>query len=442
MVEQIPLELWAKVFAFSQQTPLPQALSEEHKHDDMPGQTSRLPTAIEAQAILWRLPAVCKTFQKVLKQCLGLSHNVSMDEELAKKSGFLPWLQAHETVIQSFEAFSQSGHLTKALTALAHSTSLTTCTLSAQVNQERPVLNLTPLSNLPKLTSLSLRGIFTHLSAASCLTHLHCINASILAGDDCNCCNTLLSLQLTDSKLGLHQNGLCACTQLVNLEITQVDYKCSILAISIRDLFEHYGLTSAVSRTYLPHSFSQLVNLRNLKLHLPGLGQHMELAGICALPALECLDLVAPGSITISHAFESLSKLRKLCISVKDELQKYKTAGVVFNLDWKALHALQHLDIGGCFQVGANFPEITTLQHLSQVSFLDAHCDDGSRSSVVGMWHAMTARRPDLLRLPQQNCFREINYRTCTCPCCQTWLNRVRKAVRSYIASCNMVSTT
>ena len=443
MVEQVPLDLWAKVFAFSQKFPLPQAVSDEQEHDDLPGTTSRLPTAIEAQAVLWRLPAVCKTFQNVLKQCPGLSHYVLMDEVLATKSGFLAWLQAHEAVLQSFEAFSQTGHLTKALTALAYSTSLTACTLSTTADQEHPVLDLTPLSNLPKLTSLSLEGKFTHLSAASYLTHLQCKSAIIPAGDDCSCCNTLLSLQLTDTEIGLHQNGLCACTHLLNLDITHDEYKCAILAADKRDLFEHNGFTSLGFHTHMPRKFSQLVRLRNLKLHLPGVGQPMELAGICALPALECLDLVAPGSIRISRAFELLSKLSKLCISVKDESQGYGTAGVVFNLDWKELHALQHLDIGGCFQVGANFPEIATLKHLSQLPFLDAHCDDESRSSFVGMGHAMTTTRPDvLLRLPQQNHFDEINGRTCTCPCCHIWLNRVRKAVRSYIASCIMVSTT
>ena len=428
MVDQIPLDLWAKIFAFS----LPQALSEEQKRDDIPGKTSRLPTATEAQAILWRLPAVCRTFRNVLKQCSGLSHNVSMDKMLAIKSGFLAWLQGHEAVIHSFEAFSQTGHLTKALTALAHSTSLTTCTLSAQAHQGRHVLDLTPLSNLPKLTSLSLQGMFIHLSAASYLTHLQCNKVNIIAGDDCNCCNTLLSLQLTDSELGLHQNGLCACTHLLNLEIVHIDYKCSILAIDKQDLFEHCELTSREGHTHLPRKFSKLVNLRNLKLHLPGIGQSRKLAGICALPALECLDLVAPGSIKICHAFESLSKLSQLCVSVRNEMRSYETPGVVFNSGWKVLQALQHLDIGGCFQVSANFSEIATLHYISQVLLSHADCHDESSSSLVRMWDTMMTRRPDvLLRVPQQNHFRVLSSGStiCTCSCCKVWLYKLRDEI-------------
>ena len=137
-----------------------------------------------------------------------MTSHILMNEDLASKFRFLSWLQLRVASIHSLEARCQSATLDKSMSALAHSRSLTTCSLSNFDDTTLSSVDLTPLRGMSALKSLSLQGKFGHLSAPKHLTHLCRCDVINWNWVDCDLCNMLVHLQVRDSNVA-HKRVMC-----------------------------------------------------------------------------------------------------------------------------------------------------------------------------------------------------------------------------------------
>ena len=381
MVDQFPKDLWAKVFSLLIQPKMP-ASSADRVYAPIGSAEPDFQRDCKALATFRQLASVCNMFRTVLDEHAELTSRVVIDERLASKRNYMAWLQKRAAQIYTLEACCSSAQLESSMTALALSTSLTTCSLSNRYNSVEVPMDLTPLSGMMALKSLSLHGNFHNLSVAGHLTHLSLCDVHNQDFSQCNFCNTLLHLQFTDSNMAFHSRGLCACTTLQRLDIVQrVSERCSLMALERADRFEHNNESLPHCCTHIPNNISQLVQLTSLQLHLPGWGQDFDLDVICVLSALQNLDIVAPGTMHVSHDFENLSRLSGLSLCVRLDELALEEGGVSaryhhtwFSLDWRALKALHVLSIGGFLCVDAGFSKLAQLKNLAEIALVDAHC--------------------------------------------------------------------
>ena len=245
---QLPLDLWAKVYAHLK--PNNDAAVLLFTMDNTDEQKQAISEVIAAQAHYHKLKLVCGKFKQVFQQYSELSDELILAE--GNQSHMFPhalvWLRQSGSAISKFTAFY--GGLTQdmLLAAMAssapqlkyvHLCGLTRATLSGllafkdlkRLHLVKPatVLSLHSLRNLPCLEWLSLlSGTFHRLAIPSCMTSLLISDSRDVCEQE-SCSLTYLEvLGIVGSKVSsLHDLGLLACTSLQHLELRECSVKAA-----------------------------------------------------------------------------------------------------------------------------------------------------------------------------------------------------------------------
>lgn len=411
-VSKLPLDLWAKVFEHIMPTPASVG--------------SDWSAGALAQAALWHLPLVCKTFHNTFAAHpeLGCCVFLSLIRQSASNSGAgtlspVPWLQPRAEAVRALHAevstVENPEHLqavtitspmllavseqnmgpTSGLNILTSFTSLTACCLSASpaVFRASEQICLAPLQGLHHLRKLSLQHCdHSCLAAVSCLTSLHLVQASSCLTERmqpnvqyCAFASTLVQLRMTMSLLArLHPRGLLGCTALQSLKI---EGECDISAEDEEDIFDVTELHPIFDphpwggQWHGPKDCSPLVKLTEVDLSINSdeKDDGMNLAAIGSLPNLQSLHVLCPQpymrhDLSVPH----LSQLTKLCISARTGFLPF-----VWNLDCVALKNLQHLEIGGPLEVRSTLLGLLSLLQLHHVDVSSAEPVDEASQSVL-----------------------------------------------------------
>ncbi len=332
-VSSLPLEVWFNIFQYLEPRVDPE--------------TNYWDPSLEAQAYFWRLPTVCKAFQRVFTAHPQLGCQVILERASLKSpykdllTSLVPWLQARAAVLQRLCVKCWTMDVVKVLRALEHPdstlsaihfkaefqaeictlasfTSLTSCSLKSSSKVQSGTLDLEPLQGLPHLTHVSLEhGHFSTLSAASHLTRLELRYAQVNNEVYCSFVSSLVNLYINYSDLGeLHARGLLACTALQRLEI----WDCwSINAADQADSFQFRSdaTSNDAEDDHWAADMSSLACLTDLRVRLRAGSGGVNLTGVATLTILTNLDFGRSGPTIVGPIIESLNKL--VCL----ELARY-----------------------------------------------------------------------------------------------------------------------
>lgn len=334
MAANMSIDAWAKVFKFLEPSPESHNLPScclQYRDAIQPQDQEDASGPSRMQATFWRLPAVCKTFQSVHKECSRLGCHVFSDTKLARQPLFLGWLQLQAAKVHSSSVVCEPNHTAECLRALLHSssvlasisltaqvlpelgllaqfTSLTACSFTHSPARKYSEVDLAPLTELPNLTSLSLQARCVGLWRLGHLTYLDLDRAYLFDdGYDENHnvvtydqtalpFRSLIELQLKNSRLWVKGAGLHSCERLEKLVLLATKKLCEFECDDTVDTFKHCPFWpahyAARSGAQIPYRISYLEHMTDLQLHLPGGGQEIDLTGICDLPSLKSLDIV------------------------------------------------------------------------------------------------------------------------------------------------------
>lgn len=408
-VSKLPLDLRAKVFEHIMPTPASVG--------------SDWSAGALAQAALWHLPLMCKTFHNTFAAHpeLGCCVFLSLIKQSASSSGAgtlssVPWLQSRAEAVRALHAnvstFENPKHLqavtfsfpmslavpeqsmgpTSDLNILISFTSLTACCLSASpaIFRTSETICLAPLQGLHHLRKLGLQHCeHSCLAAVSCLTSLHLEQASSCLMERmqpnvqyCAFASTLVQLRMTMSRLArLHPRGLLGCTALQSLKI---EGECDISAeneegiLDVTELHPIIELHPWGGQWHGPKDCSPLVKLTEVDLSTNGdeKDDGMNLAAIGSLPNLQSLHVLCPQPY-MRHDL-SVPHLSQLCISARTRFLPF-----VWNLDCVALKNLQHLETAGPLEARSTLLGLLSLLQLHHVDLSSAEPVDEASQSVL-----------------------------------------------------------
>ena len=261
------------------------------------------------------------------------------------------------------------------MNSLGNFKALTTCSLTSCFKYKfwSPGLDLTPLRSLEKLETLSLeQGKFFNIHVARQLTCLGVVNAQV-TGVECSFCSALVKLTLDGGQLlHLHSDGLLACTALQSLELWG---RCGMSAARYEDGFDTD--VPLYQMMHMPEQMSRLQLLVDLALCIDHPGWQEAFSRICTLTNLETLKLNAAGTVEIGNTFESLVKLRMLCVGTVQQ--------GCLKLPLDGRQALQSFAIVCCcsFTCDVGILGLLELKHLSHLFVIDAPAADRSTAETV-----------------------------------------------------------
>ena len=265
-----------------------------------------------------------------------------------------------------------SGCSDTAVQLVSGMTALTCCELNSW-SSSAAALNLSPVMMLQTLQKLQLSsgmfkcdGLPRHLRDLALVDCDLAVSNLLPGGNDC--VTSVRKLQVMRADLiGLHQDGIAAFVAVEELECGN----CLIGGPSIEGC-----LTLAQSaRFIMPAGISALTALTRLHLCVasyPGPAA-LNLAALYALTSLQHLSVQCEAaSLSFSAGFSRLKCLQTLHLDADpapsshgaDEMQ------LELNVDWSAMHALQHLTIENwrLTDIG-ELSGLTTLQNLRSVTF-------------------------------------------------------------------------
>ena len=358
----------------------------------------------KAQSDFHQLRLVCRKFNDVIKDHPRLSRCLVLSPALSQRSlpSLLAWLQQHAASVQILSAYCGTPCLEAALAKLlppqtllsdvmlsqcsslvvplmSGLTSMTHC----QVSKPTDSIDLTPLKELTKLKKLHLSdgkfhaaGLPAHLTSLTLEGAKLGIQHSPLGS---SCVTSLRKLQVCDGHIsGLHPRGLLACSAVEQL---QVD-KCSIRAddpdcclVLADDRFESACLPTGMSA--LSSLSSLTVTAGNLNPVVPE-NCFVYLGPLHALPLLqelfvrsECFTV----SLWLPAELGALQKLTSLTLSAPSwndhaEIDHEYFPVAIIDVNWGGMHALECLKVHNWhFRCGSSILALTTLSHLSEVTF-------------------------------------------------------------------------
>ena len=406
-VAEIPLDVWAKVFRRLQ---VPDSVI----HGVVP------PVPVK----YWQLPLVCQTFKNVFSKHAELASRFAITQQPSASSqpSLLAWLKAHARHLQFVDISCWPVTIADCLTALAQPwSSITSVSLNmkgqaslSRHSYGRPVLllDLAPLRGLPNLSSLTLlEGQFINLSAAGALTHLDIVEADAMSPEFCDFVSCLVKLRAVNSSLrGLHNEGVTACSALQELHLYG---NCSIPGETDNDLYH----SSKDTYTFVPHDMPCLTSVTSLKLNF--WGATVDLASMCALPALQSLELVVSGGCTVPPALVGLCQLRNLSISQEGD----EDLGIEIFIDWRALPALQQLQLAGTLVVDSAIWELAEVKSLKSINFWRAHFSRDRHPDLptivaADVQYHIVAQRPEIRVERHASNERYPSWYQCTCTVC------------------------
>ena len=233
---------------------------------------------------------------------------------------------------------------------------ITTCTLHLPASQP---LSLQALQALPHLQCLALHsGLYCDIDAAEHLTSLSMTRAQAECTHSCLCVTSLVQLELESSTIiGLHANGLAACSCLEALRCMSSDICASDQA-------------AAVDRqeVQICASISSLTGLTKLKLGMYTQDAQVELCWLSRLSSLNRLWLeVDVHQAKLSNSFVTLSNLMALSL-IGGSFQ--------FDFEWGGLPALQNLFCAGSSAAIGFMPhliDVAAVRSLRTVTLADKH---------------------------------------------------------------------
>ena len=351
----------------------------------------------------WQLPLVCQTFKNVFSKHAELASRISITQQPLATSqlSLLAWMQAHARHLQFVEVICQPLTIADCLIALAQRwSSLSSLILNLKGHASlsrrtygRPILSLdvAPLRGLPKLSSLTLQeGQFVTLSAASALTHLDIAEVDVMNPEYCHFVSCLVKLRVMNSHLSdVHKEGVTGCSALQELHLYG---NCSISAAVDGNEMYH---ASKDGYTAAPLDMPCLTNVTNLKLYF--WGGAFDLASMCALPALQSLELAVSGGCTVPPAIVGLIHLSNLSISNDGD----EDLGIENFIDWRALQALQQLQLNGMLVVDSSIWGLVEVKSLKCVNFWRANFTRDRHPDLpiivpADLQDHVTAQRPDV----------------------------------------------
>ena len=382
---QLPVEVWGKVFACLK--PNCKSLQHDYTTPDM---------AVAQQAQLHQLRLVCTKFDTVDEQ-----HPELLDQlvpgHISWQSwpSLLRWLQQYKSNVRIFMPFCKadcqalivgalacpSSQLTEVfllesgmphIHALSVFTTITKCSLSDPDNNK---MDLMPLHGLHSLQDMSLvYGQYSSVPLSSHLTRLAVVDSIALCVELAFCTPGLKDLIVNNAELYvLHDDGLLSCSALTSLDVLD----CAICAGSHTDA--HF----TVGKDYMlrvPPNISTLTQLRRLRVVMATVSNGVDASWTYCLTSLYFLDLLIEGLVTLSHDLTQLQQLTMLTVAAepgcKSDLLVDAASMARFEVDWKAMHNLQHIVLSGYMILLDNIQEVSLLKDLSFVSITNVRPGD------------------------------------------------------------------
>jgi len=379
---QLPIEVWGKVFA---------CLKPSCKHLEQ--SNSRVDKVVAQQAQLHQLRLVCTKFDRVVEQ-----HPELLDQLLPchiswqSWPSLLRWLQRYRSNIRIFMPFCDadcqalllgalacpSSQLTEVflpesgmlhIHALSVFTTITKCSLS---NPEKHEMDLKPLHGLHSLQYMFLEnGQYSNVPLSSHLTRLDVEDSTASCLQLACCTPGLQDLTVYNATLSaLHGDGLLSCSELTSLDVLNCSSSGS-----------HAGAHFTVGKDYMlciPTNISSLTQLRRLRVAMGTFNDVLDVSWTYALTSLCFLDLNIEGVVTLSHDLTQLQQLTTLTVAVEPwcESNPGLPSKARFEVNWKAMHSLQHIVLSGHMILLDNVQEVSLLKDLSLVSITEFNPGD------------------------------------------------------------------
>lgn len=305
-----------------------------------------------------------------------------------------PWSEAALTallsccVVHKLPACLTSAHLMDvtdgSISLLGCLTSLTQIRLDGRSASEN--LDLAPLQELPRLTTLSLAN--ANCVSLSNLKHLTDFSAKVCRiwfQGNCAFVTALLKLSIDSTSLKqFHEVGISACSNLQHLECLGAD----IGAVNHEE-------TMSFSRTRLcvPHSVSALTALTFLRISYSN-NKCVELDWIGQLPSLQSVALhFCVEDMKLLASVGGLTRLTKMHLT--NSLPKGQ---IHCSFAWPRLVALQVLTITGSVQFERGLSDMAQLLSLTHVTLEDMRQSDAKTVLQLGLLaHKLGATRTDVI---------------------------------------------
>ena len=217
-------------------------------------------------------------------------------------------------------------------------------------------------------------GQYSSVPLSSHLTRLAVVDSIALCVELACCTPGLKDLIVNNAELyALHDDGLLSCSALTSLDVLN----CAICAGSHTDA--HF----TVGKDYMlrvPPNISTLTQLRRLRVVMATVSNGVDASWTYCLTSLYFLDLLIEGLVTLSHDLTQLQQLTMLIVAAEpwceSDLLVDAASMARFEVDWKAMHNLQHIVLSGYTILLDNIQEVSLLKDLSFVSITNIRPGD------------------------------------------------------------------
>ncbi len=151
-------------------------------------------------------------------------------------------------------------------------------------------------------------------------------------------------------------------------------------------------------------SMSDLTQLSSLSIELASLQPiHFLLDWVCNITSLVDLEVNVQSACLVSDSLTLLSRLSNLKLSNLTTSDDGRL--LIGDVPWLAMQALQRVDLTGPLAFHDGIIQLTTLQHLSFVSFSGLYLLDSATSSLARLTYQLAAHCPRVLVEIDGHCF-------------------------------------
>ena len=399
IIDQLPLEVWAKVFKCLRP-------NSDELFDD--ARTQTVAKVMTEQAYFHQLKLVCSKFRDVFAEHPELSNEIIIGKPSSAASTFVPsillWIQ--RCSVCTFNAFSGEQHHELVLGALAGSSSLKSvflantpaaavCTLPVFKSLTRcdfdnhEQLDLSPLQALPSLEELYVSaGEYSNVPSAGRLATLWVkeaiVNLNPASMEEISfSCLRLYTCRLS----GLHGSGLIACKALARLEIDDAE-----ITAAHGYNFLQVGEDVVAS---VPAKMSELTCLTKLNMVLAcSSASHFNLDWLYSIVSLRHLKL------KVQHPFRVSEKLTQLVelTSIEVEADGDTCGGASYSVGWEEMQALKHLELAGPISFDSRILQLTSIRNLVCVKLASLRpcATDGTTSQLARLMYQLAVQCPQV----------------------------------------------
>ncbi len=376
---------------------------------------SRVDEAVTQQAQLHQLRLVCTKFNKVIEQHPELLDQLLPDQKSWQSwPSLLRWLQRYRSHVRVFMPSTEADSQALLLGALACPSSqlaevtllesgmfhihllsvLTTITKCSLPNPKEGDLDLKPLHGLHSLRYMYLQqGRYSNVPLSSHLTRLDVEEFTASCVQSGCCIPGLKNLSVYDTTLSaLHGDGLSSCNGLTSLDALNCEISGSSVDAEFTVGEDHMLCT--------PPNLSSVTQLRRLLVAMNTCNDHvLDVSWTYGLTSLYFLKLSIEGEVTLSHDLTQLQQLTMLRVDVEpwcDTLPGLPSKAR-FEVNWKAMHSLQHIVLSGYMILPVNFQEVSLLKDLRHVSITE--CQPGDCQTAVHLArlaYSLAAHKPQV----------------------------------------------